>query len=580
MPRSWVERIELFGTGLAIVALTAFLMVALVHLGRLAEDEDELLAAATIGELGKAQFALQDLALAQQAGDAHRFLQQWAQTRDRLAALGPERLAAFPEARAQAEQVAALAEETGQVVRGLARGDRQLGEIAPAVTPRAARLTFLLGRMADAVGRAATAAVDARRRDFGTAILGIIVCVAGSLLAGTFLVLRLTQGMARIRRAEADLRQHRDALEQTVAERTRELTVAETQLRHAINTAPDGFAAFDPGGRLIVANDMARQLLPAARDLLAPGTPMAEVLRATGAFLAPLDLGEGAFAHTAELEAPDGSWVMVSLRRAPDGSAVMRLADITPYKRATHTLESALAREQNLRRLYKDFVAMVSHQFRTPIALIDSAAQKILRHGRGGAWEDIADRAGQIRVTAAGLAQLVDGTLDSARLESGAMPFDPVETDLRGLLVDLCARLQEVYPERRLEADLARLPQRVRCDPLLLEHVVGNLISNAAKYSDAGSPVVVTGRADAHSVAISVRDEGVGIPREELERVFDYAYRARNAAGTAGSGIGLHVARRIARLHGGDLLVDSEMGRGTVVTLKLPWQGALPAARP
>lgn len=400
--------------------------------------------------------------------------------------------------------------------------------------------------------------------------------MTASLLCGAWLVVRLIQSVHRARKAEAEVRRHNDRLEHLVAERTLALADTEVQLRNAISTAPDGFVAFDAGGRLFLANEVAREFLPATNVHMIAGTALAEVIRSTQAFADPAVVASNPGVHTAEVEGPPGTWTRVTVRQVPDGTAVMRLADISAYKQATRTLERAVLREQNLRQLYRDFVAVVSHQFRTPLAIIDSGAQKILRRGAGAAWSDIADRAQQIRTAASGLVALVDGTLDGAGLDHGEIAFSPQDVNLRHFLLDLGGRLQDVYQRRRLNLEVGELPALVRCDPLLLEHVIGNLVSNSAKYSGDGAPVSIIAEASSDAVSIVVCDQGVGIPHEELDSVFELSYRARNAKERAGSGVGLHFVRQIVRLHGGEIRVVSTIGAGTTVTLDLPIEGPPP----
>lgn len=569
MPNKFTDRLEVVGTLAAIVCLLIFLGLALLHLGRLGQDDMSDAALRTNTLLGQVQYDVQQLSNLAERQEKFGVARQWEAVERRVAALvADNNRAALTR---YATPIADWMTDMDLLRRRIDRGDLPISIAAPQIRVKVSQLVFMLRNAQSDISSVMAAAAQERGASTRLTLLGIAVCVAASLLCAGFLVMRLLQSLHRARRAEHALREERDNLEDTVRDRTRELVQAETQLRNAINSAPDGFAAFDAEGRLILANDMARALMPTAKELIAPGTPMSSILKATNAFLAPIDRGDGVFVHTAELEGADGSWVMITLRRSGDGSAVMRFADITPYKRATKTLEAALAREQNLRRLYKDFVAMVSHQFRTPLAIIDSSAQKILRHGKGAPWEEVADRAYQIRNASGGLVQLMDGTLDSAQLDSGEMAFNPVETQLRGLIEELCGRMADVYPDRQVVMNLDLLPDLVRCDPMLVEHVIGNLISNAAKYSPAGSRVSVSAGTTRHSVIVRVSDAGVGIPHEELERVFEPSYRGSNAGSAAGYGIGLHVARRIMRLHGGDIVAQSEAGQGTVVTLTLPF---------
>ncbi|MDI7861819.1 PAS domain-containing sensor histidine kinase [Rhizobiaceae bacterium n13] len=390
----------------------------------------------------------------------------------------------------------------------------------------------------------------------------------GKITAGVIIAQDVTERY----RTHLELVEHRTRLEELVSERTATLERTEQQLLSAINTAPDGFAAFDAAGSLIVANAQARALLVDV-SRFAPGTPLADILGNPvfeGRLSAETPVDSHAATQTTELELARGSWLMVTLRRTRHGTSVLRLADISTYKRAARTLENALAREQNLRQLYSDFVSMVSHQFRTPLAIIDSGAQRMLRRGAAMSMDEVVNRATKIRSAASRLAGLVEATLDAARMEAGEIEFRPQPSNLAAIVQDLCERQYDLHPERNFRFDLDDLPEEVSFDPILIDQVIDNMISNAIKYSPADSEIRIQGYVERGNVALSVEDRGVGIPSDEMPRIFGRYFRARTAAGIQGTGIGLYVAREIARLHGGDIHVASEEGRGTSVTLKIP----------
>ena len=566
-----LERLELAVTGAAIVAMGLFLCLTLTVLGRIVSGDDARTAYATVAELSRLQENVQVLTVAAERSERRELLQAWQLVEQGLPNVGSAVGATLPASPFPA-QFADWLRDVDLPLRQLARTAMPDAEAFVPIRVKAKQLRFGLQSAMNAVIKEQSQDFTAQKVAVDRTVWGIVTCVVGCLLCGAWLVARLVHGVRRARRAEAEVRRHNARLQEIVAERTRTLADTEAQLRNAIHTAPDGFAAFDANGRLFVANDTARDVLPAT----ATGTALAEVIAATQAFADPISVAATPGIHTAEIEGPDGIWTMISVRQEPDGTAVMRLADITTYKRATQTLERAVLREQNLRRLYRDFVAVVSHQFRTPLAIIDSGAQKILRRGASAPWSDIAERAQQIRSAATGLVALVDSTLDSTRLDQGEIAFSPHDIDLRSFLLNLAERLQEVYPGRRLEIEIGALPAQVHCDPLLLEHVIGNLVSNSAKYSGQETPVSIIAAASAKAVSIVVRDQGVGIPHEELDSVFELSYRGRNVGRQEGAGVGLHFVRQAVRLHGGDIRVVSTIGVGTTVTLDLPMGGPLP----
>ncbi|MGH6762491.1 MAG: PAS domain-containing sensor histidine kinase [Phyllobacterium sp.] len=390
----------------------------------------------------------------------------------------------------------------------------------------------------------------------------------GAVVGGIVFIRDVTDRYQAHRKLEED----RDALERLVKVRTADLRLKELQLRTAINTAPDGFAAFDASDRLVVANPRAREFFPDKPELFEPGTPLQSLL--AGGEL-PLQLPEKRVEaveniQTGEMQLPSGDWLLVTLRRSVEAGSVMRFADVTSYKESAMALQTALEREQNLRELYRGFVSMVSHQFRTPLAIIDSSAQRMMRRGNDMDIEEISTRTEKIRLAAMRLAKLVDSTLTAARLDSGRIDFNPRPSDFAKLIQDACERQRELTPERIFDITIDGFPARVNCDPLLMDQVIANLVSNAAKYSPDNLPIQIRASEDDDMVEMTVQDYGIGVPADEIPRLFERFFRARTAAGIEGTGIGLHLAREIARMHGGDITVESTEAIGTTFTLSLP----------
>lgn len=575
MQARMIERFELLGTGAAIVALSLFLGLTLLVLGRLASSDAARSAYSGVAELSRLQQEVQGLIISAERYDQHEVLQGWRSVEIGLNKAS-DTISAVLVNSVYPSNFLSWLDDIDLPMRRLARMSTPDPAAFRTIRVQAEQLRFAVRGATNAVLDHGSQQLVARATDVANAIWGIVACVTASLLCWAWLVVRLIKAVRRSRRAEAEVRRHNEILEHLVAERTRTLADTEAQLRNAISTAPDGFAAFDVKGRLFVANDIAQEYFPDTDTSLIAGRSLNDVIFATKAFAEPTVVASNPGIHSAEVEGSAGNWTRITVRQAPDGTAVMRFADISAHKQATHALEQAVVREQNLRRLYRDFVAIVSHQFRTPLSIIDSGAQKILRRGAGAAWTDVADRAQQIRNAVSGLVALVDSTLDSVSLDHGEMAFRPQDVNLRPFLLDLGRRLQEVYQERRLNLEVGELPSPVRCDPLLLEHVIGNLVSNSAKYSADGAPVSIMAEASLDAVSIVVSDQGVGIPHEELDRVFELSYRGRNSRGHTGSGVGLHFVRQIVRLHGGDIRVVSTIGSGTTVTLDLPIEGPPP----
>ncbi|MGI9498585.1 MAG: PAS domain-containing sensor histidine kinase [Geminicoccaceae bacterium] len=240
-------------------------------------------------------------------------------------------------------------------------------------------------------------------------------------------------------------------------------------------------------------------------------------------------------------------------------------------------LETALAREREINGLQRQFVSMVSHEFRTPLAIIDGNAQRLMRRLPELAPERTNEALQKVRRSVKRLTELMESVLNAARLEEGQITYEPGTCNLTDLIREICDSYLEIYPDRPIQVDIDKLPDQIVADPKLIHQVVSNLTSNAVKYSPAGTTIWVKGQEDERSgcAIISVRDEGVGIPEAEVSRLCDRFFRASTSTGVVGTGIGLHLAQHFVALHGGTIEVESREGEGSTFTVRLPLGTAL-----
>ena len=233
-------------------------------------------------------------------------------------------------------------------------------------------------------------------------------------------------------------------------------------------------------------------------------------------------------------------------------------------------LSEALENERKYNALHREFVSMASHEFRTPLAIIDGAAQRLIRRAGRMTPEDLVERGGKIRHAVSRMIGLVDSTLSASRMEAGRIELEPEPCSLHNVLEAVCARQQEIAPDHKIRLALEDAPDLMVADPKQLDQIFTNLLSNAVKYSPQKGPIDVVATREGDLAAVSVSDRGVGIPKDELPKLFERFFRASTSTGIPGTGIGLNLVRELVRMHGGTLGVESTEAVGSTFIVRLP----------
>jgi signal transduction histidine kinase len=241
------------------------------------------------------------------------------------------------------------------------------------------------------------------------------------------------------------------------------------------------------------------------------------------------------------------------------------------------TVRTAL-REMKLSAMKNEFVSNVSHELRTPLSSIRVFGE-FLRRGRVDDPEKVREYGSYIESESRRLTQLINNILDFSRIESGrrVYNFEPADLEeiLAGTISSFSVRLRDKGFDITYHGPEDPLPE-ITVDANAIDRAVANLLDNAVKYSDGDRRIeVALTRAD-DEVVISVTDHGIGIPRDELERIFERFHRVSTGLvhDVKGTGLGLSLVRHIAEAHGGRVTVDSEVGAGSTFTIRLPMHGA------
>lgn len=248
-------------------------------------------------------------------------------------------------------------------------------------------------------------------------------------------------------------------------------------------------------------------------------------------------------------------------------SLILSQQDVTRAYRLEQRLKEALAQERSVAELQRQFLLVTSHDFRTPLSIIDSAAQRIARLAIGD--RAVGERVQTIRKAVRRMIESVDNTLASAMDTEGKPAFHPELRDLRPILQQAIDAQQALHPDRLIAADLPHLA-RVMIDAPMIEQVLENLLSNAIKYSAADRPIEVCAALHSREVVVRITDHGIGVPAADLPKLFTRYFRGSNTKGRKGTGVGLYSVRFFMDLHGGTVNLASREGEGTTVTLGFP----------
>lgn len=231
------------------------------------------------------------------------------------------------------------------------------------------------------------------------------------------------------------------------------------------------------------------------------------------------------------------------------------------------------AKELKLARLKSEFVSTVSHEFRTPLTSIRYLAD-LLQRGRVGKEDRKQQYCETITQESERLSRLIENILDFSKIEAGVKEYEFEEADMTEVCRDVVSRFQAqaASQEFTIKSEIpGELPQ-IHADREALSRALFNLLDNAVKYSGESRKISLRAWADESNIFIEVEDEGAGIGKEEQQRVFEKFYRSEtiHESSVKGSGIGLTIVDHIVKAHGGEVFLESALGKGTKVTLRLP----------
>jgi two-component system cell cycle sensor histidine kinase PleC len=401
-----------------------------------------------------------------------------------------------------------------------------------------------------------------------------------------------------------DITEQKNLVERTVA--------ADLRLRDAIETIPEAFVLWDAENRLVLCNSNFQDLHQLPDEAVVPGTSY-ETVVATGrkplirTTLAQDSEPRGARTFEAQLE--DGRWMHISERRTKDGGYVSVGTNITKIKRheqklmdgekrqiatildlrkSQQALERQTAELADLAEKYAEektraeeanaakskFLANMSHELRTPLNAIIGFSE-IMESGMFGPLgaDKYVEYSRDIRESGEYLLDVINDILDMSKIEAGGIRLATEAVELDSLLTDCIRVVSTRAGEKNLALQAEVQPAiHLDADRRALKQIMLNLLSNAVKFTPDGGAVSVRARRRGAKVSIAIKDNGIGIPRQALHKLgrpFEQV-ESQLTKRHQGSGLGLAIAKSLVELHGGTMRIRSQLGRGTMVVVRLP----------
>ncbi|RRH73227.1 sensor histidine kinase [Falsigemmobacter faecalis] len=236
----------------------------------------------------------------------------------------------------------------------------------------------------------------------------------------------------------------------------------------------------------------------------------------------------------------------------------------------TSALHEALATERHAKEIYRSFITTVSHQFRTPLSVINMIGQRLKRRAHQFTPAQVRQKAESVTMATSRLLELLSSVSRAALIDRVEISDQREAIDMKVLCETVIRDMRRLGYARPIPVEAPDDLPPCPGDPVLIAQVIENLLSNAMKYSDPASPVTLQLRSEGGALYGAVTDQGIGIPEEDQPRIFERFHRASNAVNLFGSGVGLNLSRTVLALHGGDLSFTSVLGEGSVFTFRLP----------
>lgn len=262
----------------------------------------------------------------------------------------------------------------------------------------------------------------------------------------------------------------------------------------------------------------------------------------------------------------------VQMRTEALNNSVNRLEEeVRERKKAEEEVRKSLEKERELNELKSKFVSIASHEFRTPLSTVMSSASLINQYNERGETEKVSKHVQRIKSSVNNLTSILNDFLSLGKLEEGKIDVIKTPINIGEFLREVHEELSPTLkPGQKLLVCGELDGLEINSDVRILRNILFNLISNASKYSEPDRSIYIECMRTGDSVKFDIRDEGIGIPKEDQKHMFDRFFRASNAGQIQGTGLGLNIVKRYAELLNGKIAFNSEYGKGSTFTLQLP----------
>jgi len=245
--------------------------------------------------------------------------------------------------------------------------------------------------------------------------------------------------------------------------------------------------------------------------------------------------------------------------------------DITEKKETVDKIKSAFVREKELNELKSNFISSTSHEFRTPLATLFSSVELIEHYDKTKSDEKKFYHLNRIKDIVKYMTKMLDNILMINKAEVDKIEFEPEMINLKSLCSEILEDIIISASDNHfIDQVLEGNTERVFMDPNLTRHILTNLLSNAVKYSPDGGKILFKTEVFDDKVVFTIRDEGIGIPEEDVKNMFQYFFRARNSRTIPGTGLGLSIVKKSVEVHKGEIEFTSAEKNGTTFIVSLP----------